>query len=116
MGLVLSSDSMDFFFLRLFELGGEKDVKTFDYRKIVEEWGQDDDRVANQLKSISNISNFQNKEKEIPNNHRSKIQFNQKKISLQVNLINNLEIHLKPKNKLYSNVLLMISNDYLNQI
>jgi hypothetical protein len=39
MGMALSAEAFDFFFLRLFELGGEKDVLAFDYRRIVEEWG-----------------------------------------------------------------------------
>jgi hypothetical protein len=39
MGLAISPEAIDYFFLRLFELGGEKDVKIFDYKKIIEEWG-----------------------------------------------------------------------------
>jgi len=39
MGISLSPESIDYFFLKLFELGGEKDVKTYDYKKIIEEWG-----------------------------------------------------------------------------
>lgn len=44
MGLEFTPDAHDYFFLRLFELGGEKDVQLFDYKKILEEWGKDDDR------------------------------------------------------------------------
>jgi hypothetical protein len=44
MGLELSADALDYFFLRMFELGGQLDVKVFDYRKILEEWGKDEDK------------------------------------------------------------------------
>ena len=44
MGLEFTPDAHDYFFLRLFELGGEKDVQLFDYKKILEEWGKDEDR------------------------------------------------------------------------
>lgn len=52
MGLEFTPDALDYFFLRLFELGGEKDVKHFDYKKILEEWGKDEDRSISQLSLI----------------------------------------------------------------
>jgi hypothetical protein len=44
MGLELTSEAYDYFFLRLFELDGEKNINAFDYKKIVDEWGRDDDK------------------------------------------------------------------------
>lgn len=42
MGIQLSSDAYDYFFLRLFEISGENDAKKFDYRLIIDEWGKDE--------------------------------------------------------------------------
>ena len=45
MGLELSPDALDYFFLRLFELGGQNDPNEFDYKKILEEWGKEDSKI-----------------------------------------------------------------------
>ncbi|KAM3147741.1 hypothetical protein pb186bvf_000069 [Paramecium bursaria] len=42
MGLQLSADAIDFFFLRLFDLQDQQDCKQFDYKLILEEWGKED--------------------------------------------------------------------------
>ena len=65
MGMELSADALDYFFLRLFELGGQSDVNQFDYRKIIDEWGRDDDRS----KFISLLQKIKNKQ----NNKASKM-------------------------------------------
>lgn len=45
MGIQLSGDAYDYFFLRLFELQGELDVKNFEFKLILDEWGKDDNYV-----------------------------------------------------------------------
>ncbi|CAD8131873.1 unnamed protein product [Paramecium octaurelia] len=41
-GINLSSEAFDYFFLKLFELQGESDVRKFDYKLVIEEWGKEE--------------------------------------------------------------------------
>ncbi|CAD8140585.1 unnamed protein product [Paramecium pentaurelia] len=41
-GIHLSNEAFDYFFLRLFELQGESDVRKFDYKLVIEEWGKEE--------------------------------------------------------------------------
>ncbi|CAD8057371.1 unnamed protein product [Paramecium sonneborni] len=41
-GITLSNEAFDYFFLRLFDLQGESDVRKFDYKLVIEEWGKED--------------------------------------------------------------------------
>jgi hypothetical protein len=42
MGVQIPNDALEYFFLKLFELQGENDVRKFDFRLITEEWGKED--------------------------------------------------------------------------